>query len=192
MQLRCRPGRQPLKNGQLEVGSRLVKQLERIVSIHVLLIAIATSISSIHEDIGTDSSHMVSHGLGVCLWSAFLVHACTTQLLQQSSFFWVADINHFGSIGFGKMAFYVGRCRTLWHRGNIGINWRWCIGLFAQVRGILQSYNVLDWSVAPEARPSDEMTTQSQSSVFARPLSTRMERGEGKLTDATTLREKDA
>jgi hypothetical protein len=192
MELRYRPGRQPLKNGQVEVGSRLVKQLERIVSIHVLLIAIATSISSIHEDIGTDSHNMVSHGLGVCLWLAFLVHTCTI-LFQQSSSFWVADMNHFGSSGFGKMAFYVGRCRTLWHRGNIGIDWRWCIGLFAQVRGILQSRNVLDdWSVIPEACPNDEMTTQSQSSVFARPLSTRMERGEENRTDATTLRdEKD-
>jgi hypothetical protein len=190
MELRCRPGRQPLKNGQVEMGSQLVKQLERTVSIHVLLIAIATSISSIHEDISTDS-HMVSHGLGVCLWSTFLVHTCTIQLFQQSSCFCVADMNHLCSSGFGKMAFYVGRCRTLWHRRNIGIDWRWCIGLFAQVRGRLQPYNIFDWSVAPDARPNDEMTTQSQSSVFARPLSTRMERGEEIRADETPLSEKD-
>eukprot|EP00980_Cylindrotheca_fusiformis_P026446 scaffold16189_cov125-Cylindrotheca_fusiformis.AAC.2 len=174
--------RQP---AQRDVVFRVVKQLQRVVTIHVLLSVIPSSFPSIDEDIKAYFL-MVTRSMTMCLWSGFLLYTSLIQLVHWPSFFWLADVSQFCSICFQKWTLRMASSSQKLRHGCHSHN-----DLPDQLPGMV-GY-VRDCRIPLENQSAVEMTAEVRSDmVVASPHSTMMDRGQGHhSTVGSSVRDKD-
>mmetsp|Transcript_29387 Transcript_29387/g.70668 ORF Transcript_29387/g.70668 Transcript_29387/m.70668 type:complete len:175 (+) Transcript_29387:3-527(+) len=162
--------------------------LERVVTIHVFLVSFTTFVSLFSEEEAMASGRYMT----ICLWGYFLFHSSAFHLRQQSSLFWILEIEPFITRRVITARMLLLRFATLLRRHVLWMNFRsgaiQCIFRIREM-GTLAFLNVGD--IRDSVNGSGEESPESSSFNARAPMAQQMQRVERLDPQVGNNRDKD-